>query len=58
MTTMEQMKENIALFQQADPVNAEEKEVLSKVLETVAEVVPCTTCRYCVDACPQKLDIP
>jgi len=57
MSTMEQLKENIEIFSKNDPVTNVEKEILNKVIETMADVVPCTFCRYC-DVCPKNLDIP
>ncbi|MCL2702239.1 MAG: aldo/keto reductase [Defluviitaleaceae bacterium] len=58
MTTMEQIKENIEIFGRNDPVTESEKALLNSVVETLAELVPCTGCRYCCDPCPQKLEIP
>jgi uncharacterized protein len=58
MTTMEQLKENIKTFSQYDPMTGAEKEVLRQAVAAMANVVPCTTCRYCCDGCPQGLDIP
>lgn len=58
MTTMAQLKENIELFAHPDPVTAEERRVIERVVETMANLVPCTACRYCVEDCPQGLDIP
>jgi predicted aldo/keto reductase-like oxidoreductase len=58
MTTLEQLKENVALFSKDDPLTEEDKTVLQKAIEAMASIVPCTSCRYCCDGCPQKLDIP
>jgi predicted aldo/keto reductase-like oxidoreductase len=58
MTTMEQLAENLEIFGKESPLSEEEKGVISKAVETIAEMVPCTACRYCVDICPAKLDIP
>ncbi len=58
MTTMEQIVENVKLFSEPDPTTEEEKELLQRVVATMVDLVPCTTCRYCCDACPQGLDIP
>ncbi len=60
MSSPEQMEQNIATFEQKEPLDANER----KVLETIghdmayAKGLPCTACRYCVDHCPQGLDIP
>lgn len=58
MTTLEQLKENIAVFSREDPVTPEERQLLNQVVSLQAELVPCTACRYCCENCPQGLDIP
>ncbi len=58
MSNMEQLKENLALFSNPDPTTDAENELLQKVVATMADMVPCTGCRYCCDGCPQKLNIP
>jgi predicted aldo/keto reductase-like oxidoreductase len=58
MTTLEQLKENIGLFSKEDPTTNQEKELLQKAVKTMADMVPCTACFYCIEACPQELDIP
>jgi hypothetical protein len=58
MTTMEQLKENIGIFSKEASMAESEKAVLMQVAETFGDFVPCTSCRYCVDACPMQLDIP
>ena len=58
MSSMEQLEENIKIFSTKNPITSEEKAVLDQVVETIAELAPCTACRYCVDICPKGLDIP
>ena len=58
MSTLEQLKENIALFRKDNPTSDAEKEYLWKAVDAMASFVPCTSCRYCTEACPVKLDIP
>jgi len=58
MTTLEQLKENIGLFSREDPTTEQEKELLQQAVNTMVDMVPCTGCAYCTEACPQKLDIP
>jgi len=58
MTTMEQVVENARLFSEPDPTTEEERELLQQAIATMVNLVPCTACRYCCDACPQGLDIP
>jgi len=58
MSDMEQLKENISLFEQPDVLNEEEWDTLVDMGARMAAGIPCTECRYCVDHCPQGLDIP
>jgi len=58
MSSMEQLKENLSLFSKHNPLKQDEAKLLQNVVETIVELVPCTSCRYCVEDCPQGLDIP
>jgi predicted aldo/keto reductase-like oxidoreductase len=58
MNTIEQLRENIAIFSKNDPVTPEEKNLLDEAVKPLLAMVPCTGCRYCCEGCPQKLDIP
>jgi len=58
MSTMEQVKENIEIFSNAYKMTDSEKATLQQVVDGMASFVPCTSCRYCCDICPQKLNIP
>ena len=58
MSTMEQIRENVAIFSTNDPTTAEEKKLLDEVVKPMLDMVPCTGCRYCCESCPKKLDIP
>nr|HML48165.1 aldo/keto reductase [Clostridia bacterium] len=58
MTTMEQLQDNLKTFAQPDPMTQAEKELLSRAVATMVNMVPCTACRYCCEECPQGLDIP
>ena len=60
MSTLEQLKDNIATFDRSDPLTAEQEAVLMKACELFRNHfnVPCTACRYCCDDCPQQLNIP
>jgi predicted aldo/keto reductase-like oxidoreductase len=58
MTTLDQLKENIATFSQNDPLSDDEKNLLQEAIKPLLDLVPCTDCRYCTEACPKKLDIP
>lgn len=60
MSNFEQMKANIATFEEEKPLNDQEYETLLQVADDMISRigVPCTACSYCVSRCPQKLDIP
>ena len=60
MSNFEQLKQNIATFEEFKPVTDEEREGLLKLARemTSRTALPCTECRYCVSHCPQGLDIP
>jgi len=58
MSNPEQVKENVSLFSKHEPLTQSESALLRQIVEDITELVPCTTCGYCVDACPQKLNIP
>jgi hypothetical protein len=58
MSSMEQLKENLTIFEQHEPITPAEAALLTQVMEAMTELVPCTSCRYCLEACPQHLDIP
>ncbi len=60
MSNMEQMMDNISYMKEFEPLNEKEMEAISKVRKILREQdnIPCTGCRYCVDGCPKKIDIP
>ena len=58
MTTMEQVRENVALFEKYDPLTDAESNLLDKAMQSMMNLVPCTACRYCCEGCPRALDIP
>jgi predicted aldo/keto reductase-like oxidoreductase len=58
MTTLAQLEDNLATYAALDPLSASEREVLGDIIGAMTDRVPCTGCRYCVEECPQKLDIP
>ena len=63
MSNMEQLKQNIAMFSQADMVASslsdEEKQVIKSAREAYGSIVtiPCTTCNYCIP-CLAGVQIP
>ena len=58
MSSLQQMKENIATFETSEPLTDAEEKVLSDIAEGMKNALPCTSCRYCCAGCPMQLDIP
>ena len=60
MSTMEQLKANIATYEIERPLTDEERATLQEVVDDMLGqgTVPCTACHYCTSHCPQGLDIP
>ena len=58
MSSLEQLKENIAIFDDPKPLNEEEKRLVEKAVAALQERIPCTACRYCTEGCPMGLNIP
>lgn len=58
MSSLDQMRENVATLSEDKPLNASERQTLAEIAEGIKKGVPCTACRYCCDGCPMGLDIP
>lgn len=60
MSNMEQLKDNIKTFSQRKLLTQQEKEVILKIADNMIQqdLVPCTACSYCVERCPNGLQIP
>jgi len=60
MSNMEQLKDNIATYEESKPLNEQEMALLLSIADEMIDriTVPCTGCHYCVSHCPQGLDIP
>ena len=60
MSDMEQLQQNLAIYETDAPLNEREQAVLLGIAEEMAArtKVPCTGCRYCTSYCPMELDIP
>ena len=54
MSSLEQMKENFATYQEKKPLNREEVKALLDIAGRMVKkiVLPCTACRYCTIHCP------
>lgn len=60
MSTMQQLKNNIDTFSEFKPLNDEEFELVIRMADERinSNILPCTSCRYCVGVCPNKIEIP
>ena len=60
MSNVEQVEDNTSYMQNFKPLNEQELRVVETALKTLHDeiTIPCTECRYCVEACPMKIAIP
>ncbi|WP_343208952.1 aldo/keto reductase [Anaerolentibacter hominis] len=60
MSSIEQMDDNLSYMTDFKPLTEEERTVIGSVVEELKKVpsVPCTSCRYCMEECPQGIVIP
>ncbi len=60
MSDEAQLRENIAIYEEAAPLTEEELQTLYGIARemTAKKQLPCTGCRYCTTHCPMALDIP
>ena len=60
MSSIEQMRDNLATFKDFKPLTADEREVIGKAQATFGNMglIQCTSCRYCTKGCPKEINIP
>ena len=60
MSSLEQAKDNIKIAEAMKPLSEAELAVIATAMEEMKKIptIPCTACRYCVDDCPEKINIP
>lgn len=60
MSTLQQVRDNIATYEASRPLTDEEMKLLLSVADDMIRrtTVPCTACHYCVSHCPMQLPIP
>lgn len=58
-SSIDQMKQNISEFKNVTPLNDDEYKIIEEVSKIINNniTVDCTKCRYCVDSCPEEIDI-
>jgi hypothetical protein len=60
MSNLEQMNDNLSYMSDLKPLQDSEYNTIARVIEELKKVpvIPCTSCQYCVEDCPQKINIP
>jgi predicted aldo/keto reductase-like oxidoreductase len=60
MSSLDQMKQNVAIFEEDKPLTDIEKDELLAIANEMTQegTVPCTGCAYCTSYCPIELNIP
>ncbi len=58
MSDLEQLKENIEIYQTDAPLTQEEENALFALGRSMTDALPCTGCKYCIGKCPMGLNIP
>ena len=60
MSNVQQMEDNVSYMKDFKKLTENEREVIARVVDVMRKIpqIACTACRYCVDDCPQKIDIP
>ena len=60
MSNMEQMEDNISAMKDFRPLDEREQAAIDQVCEIFRSknLIPCTSCRYCIAGCPKQILIP
>lgn len=60
MSDQQQTEDNIKTFKSLAPLTDQEKQVLDMATQAKisSPAVPCTACEYCLEGCPQNIQIP
>ncbi len=60
MSNMEQLEDNMRHMKDFSPLTKAEADLLPEVVRMIHDdiAVDCTACRYCVEGCPSKIEIP
>lgn len=60
MSNEQQMDDNCSFMADFKPLSEKERGIIDEAVKTLESIptIPCTACKYCVDDCPQKINIP
>ncbi len=58
MSTLEQLKENLATFETRASFEEKHYDAVKSVVDVMLNLVPCTGCSYCTEGCPMEINIP
>lgn len=60
MSNTAQMEDNLSYMENFEPLNESEYKIIERVVDEMNKtpLIPCTDCKYCVDDCPQNVNIP
>lgn len=60
MSNPEQLKENMAIFDDFKPLSEAEQATVKEAADAYEKMIaiPCTACHYCTDGCPMHIAIP
>ncbi|MGB7969471.1 MAG: aldo/keto reductase [Methanobacterium sp.] len=60
MSSIEQVRDNVSYMEHFKPLNEIERTVIEEAQKEFSKIVsiPCTSCEYCLEGCPQKINIP
>lgn len=60
MSDMEQLEDNVSYMKEFKPLTDQERKTLKAMTDELKKLpqIPCTSCRYCVEGCPQQINIP
>ena len=60
MSSIEQVRDNVSYMKNFKPLNENERAVVEEARKEFSKIksIPCTSCGYCIEDCPQKINIP